>query len=110
MRAKNRETISDDKEKAETLNKGFCSVSVTEQDDSQELDGKRAFLSPFTDVIITKKMLIIKVLEFERNKSPEFNGIHPSYLLKELTRVVAKQLELLFNTFLNERKLPLDWK
>ena len=40
LRAENRETISADKEKAETLIMYFCSMFATEQDDPSELHGK----------------------------------------------------------------------
>ena len=98
----------DDKGKANILQKQFSSVFTREPDnDIPKLD-KRTDAS-ITDLFVTEKMVKIKILMLDINKSCGPDDIHPRILI-ELVDSISRPIVLMCNKTLDEGEIPQDWK
>ena len=100
-----------DKEKAEALDKLFSSVFTRENlanipNIKEGEHSKGVFIS---NIYITEKAVMTKLKELNPSKSPGEDGIHPR-ILKELHKVLAKPLTILFNRSIQENQIPEEWK
>ena len=86
----------------------FSSVFTREPDnDIPKLD-KRTDAS-ITDLFVTEKMVKIKILMLDINKSCGPDDIHPRILI-ELVGSISRPIALLCNKTLDEGEIPQDWK
>ena len=98
----------DDYDKANILQKQFCSVFT------QELDGELPEFQSRTnnlinDLHITNEMVFKQITKLDVNKSFGPDEIHPKMLI-ELVEYVAEPLSIIMNKTLEEGTLPDDWK
>ena len=100
-----------DKEKAEVLDDLFSSVFTHENMENvpKTIPGGASKGIFIPDIIITEEAVERKLKALDPCKSPGADNIHPR-LLKELSKVLAKPLTLIFNKSLEEGKLPSEWK
>ena len=102
------EVIDTDEEKANLLNKFFASVFTYENEilpnkPIMQTDKK---LCEFT---ISQEEVKKKLSEIDPNKSMGPDNLHP-HILKQLHKVIAEPLSLIFNKSIKEGVVPVDWK
>ena len=107
----NKVYTSEDKEKAETLDKFFSSVfTVEDMNNIPKLEpGEKSEGKFLLDIIITVDTVRAKLKALNPNKSPGPDKIYPR-ILKELSNELAEPLTYLFKKSPEEGKLPDDWK
>ena len=98
----------DDRDKANLLQKQFCSVFT------REPDGELPHFEPRTDKIMEDKEISVEKVyqqlkELDPNKSFGPDEIHPK-MLKELAAQVSEPLATIMNKSISEGCLPTDWK
>ena len=99
---------SGDKEKADALNDQFSGVFTSESDKIPEFPAK-VVTSLLSSILITEDMVLKKLKALRVDKSPGPDQVHP-YILKNLAKMLAKPLKLIFQTSLKSRSLPMIWK
>ena len=101
--------FSDSQTKASILNSQFSSVfNMTESLDSMKDKG----ISPhpsMTDIKVSCAGVFKLLMELDVHKAPGPDGLSPK-LLKELAEELAPILTLLFQTSLQQGKIPDDWR
>ena len=60
-------------------------------------------------LIVTPKIVAMKIRDMKINKSPRFDGIPPKLLL-EIVEQISIPLAIVFNLSLEEGIVPLEWK
>ena len=98
----------EDHEKANILQKQFCSVFTIEPD-GELPEFPRRTQRDIGDIVITDDMISKKIKDLDTNKSFGPDEIHP-LMLKELVEEIAEPLSRLMNMTLTEGTLPEDWK
>ena len=98
----------EDCDKANILQKQFCSVFTQEPDDDLP-DFERRTDTVINELHITKSMVINQIQKLQASKSLGPDEIHPK-MLKELVNYVAEPLAIIMNKTLEEGVLPEDWK
>lgn len=99
--------IETDNQKAEALNKQFCSVFVNEPADNvPEQEIPRTTMQPINVEISDVEK---RLSELNPNKSGGPDGVHPR-ILKEARKALATPLTMIFNKSLDEGRVPEDWK
>ena len=98
----------DDRDKANILQKQFCSVFT------QEPDGELPFFAERTkarieELNITGDMIQAEISKLNQNKSFGPDEIHP-IILKELSDFIIEPLVTIMNSSLQSGILPDDWK
>ena len=98
----------DDREKADILQKQFCSVFT------QEPDGEVPFFAERTnakieELNITGEMIRAEISKLNQNKSCGPDEIHP-IILKKLSDFIIESLMTIMNSSLRSGILPDDWK
>ena len=98
----------DDREKADILQKQFCSVFT------QEPDGEVPFFAERTnakieELNITGEMIRAEISKLNQNKSCGPDEIHP-IILKKLSDFIIEPLMTIMNSSLRSGILPDDWK
>ena len=103
--------ITDDKGKADLLNKYFSSVFTKE--DLKNLphmsEGEKSNEMFASDLIITEEAVRAKLSNLNPNKSPGPDKLYPR-ILKELCNELAKPLTYFFNLSIEKGELPEEWK
>lgn len=99
---------NDDNSKANILNNYFASVFTNEPDGAIPQIDSRTNQSMTLNII--EKCEVEKLLkDLDENKSPSPDGYHPR-LLKELHAQLSSPLTDIFNTSIQERQIPYQWK
>ena len=98
----------EDYEKANILQKQFCSVFTIEPEGELPEFPRRTEQS-LDDIVVTKDMVQKKLEELDSNKSFGPDEMHPK-LLKETAEHIAEPLSLIMTKTLQEGILPEDWK
>ena len=60
-------------------------------------------------MVITPDMILAKLKKMKDNKSPGVDGIS-SKMLKEIAEEISVPLAIVFNLFIQEGIVPLEWK
>ena len=102
-------TPKNDQEKANILQKFFSSVFTEESPGDLPHFEKRKYDSELNDLLITTDMVKKKLLKIKVNKSPGPDQIHPR-VLHETTSSIIEPLTIIFNTSIQTKKLPSEWK
>ena len=98
----------DDHEKAEILQRQFCSVFTHEPDgDIPEFPSRTE--NRVSDLILSEDMVREKIKQLDLNKSYGPDEMHPRMLI-ELVDHFAEPLAIIMNKTLSEGVLPADWK
>ena len=102
---------TNDKEKADILDKLFSSVFTRENKEHIPSipPGEKSQGIYLPDIIITEEAVEKKLATLDPCKTPGADNLHPR-ILKELSKSLAKPLALIFNKSLQNGKLPSDWK
>ena len=102
---------TNDKEKADILDKLFSSVFTRENKEHIPSipPGEKSQGIYLPDIIITEEAVEEKLASLDPCKTPGADNLHPR-ILKELSKSLAKPLALIFNKSLQNGKLPSDWK
>ncbi len=119
MKTKTRQPVSDlymedgtltktDQEKAQVLNKFFTSVFTKEDLTNIPNIGSKDGLQELDTFTITEDEVRKKLNSLKPSKSPGPDGLHPK-LLKELAPGLSYPLSTLFQSSLDEGRLPADW-
>ena len=101
-------TYTDSSQRANVLNQYFSSI-FTVDDNMQPLitnDLEIPDIPPFT-VHVEGVAKLLSDIKPHKSSGPD--GI-PAFLLKEISFQLAPPLTLVFQTSLNQQKLPIDWK
>ena len=98
----------EDREKADILQKQFCSVFTIEPE-GELPDFPRRTQQSIDEIVITKAMVKEKLKGLDTNNSFGPDEIHPKFL-KELADDIAEPLSVIMNKTLQESTLPEDWK
>ena len=102
-------TAHTDDEKADELNKFFCSVSTIENDENIPEPEMKHDGTKLTDVKVLKEDVEEKLANLNPAKSPGPDGLHPR-VLKEVAEEIAVPLTMIFNKSLQEGVVPEEWK
>ena len=97
---------------AEHLNEYFSSVFTREDINilpvlETKFEGRES--DYLRQLIITPKMVAMKIRHMKDNKSPRVDGISPKLLL-EIVEQISIPLVTVFNLSLEEGIVPLEWK
>ena len=103
------EVVSDNKAKCELFNNYFISVFTKEDSASMPACDKVGIVSEMEEISFGEAEIKNKLLKLKICKSPGPDGIHPR-ILKELNQSLALPLEILYNTSIEQGKLPSEWK
>jgi len=103
------EVITDDKEKANIMNKFFSSVFTREDISNLPDFDRRPYKDPVCDLEITTSQVRKKIEKMDPTKSPGPDALHPR-ILRELKDYIAEPLQELFTLSLKMGKLPNGWK
>lgn len=98
----------EDIEKANILQKQFCSV-FTNEPDGDLPHFERRTNNTIQMLHVTQEMVSKQIKQLDANKSFGPDEIHP-LMLKELVEYVAEPLTIIMNKTLQEGTLPDDWK
>ena len=98
----------EDNEKADILQRQFCSVFTKEPEGDLPDFPKRTDTS-ISDIIITKEMVAKEIKRLDPNKSFGPDEVHPKMLI-ELSDHISEPLALIMNKTLTEGTLPKEWK
>ena len=98
-----------DQEKANILQNFFSSVFTEEPPGDLPHFEKRKYDSELNYLLITTDMVKNKLLKIKVNKSPGPDQIHPR-VLHETTSSIIEPLTIIFNTSIQTKKLPSEWK
>ena len=106
----NPEYATTDTEKAEVLVDYFSSVFTTEPDNDTMPDfDEREYETILENIVIDPVVVLKKLKKLKTNKSPGPDAIHPR-VIKEVSSSIAEALSIIFNTSLNTKSLPVEWK
>ena len=97
-----------DKEKADALNDQFSSVFTHETDNIPEFQQK-ILKKVLSNIDITENMVKKKLKDLRVDKSPGPDNVHP-FILKNLSCLLAKPLQIIYQQSLKTRSLPVIWK
>jgi hypothetical protein len=99
---------STDTEKAEVLSDFFVSVFTNE--DTENMPAIESQTDKVLECIkISEEMVKIKLDKLNTCKSPGPDQLHPR-ILKELSDILAKPINIIFNTTIKTGKIPDQWK
>ncbi len=98
---------SDTKEKAEILNKQFCSVFTKETSDSPVLPD--CPYQKMSDIHVTQSGVLALLKNLNPSKAQGPDLLHPK-LLKELSNEISPILTSIFNHSLQSGEVPEDWR
>ena len=99
-----------DQEKSEVLVDYFSSVFTVESDlNNMPPFAEREYSMPLEDLQITEDMVDEKLKKLKVNKSPGPDYIHPK-VLNSTADSLKLPLSIIFNTSLQTRSLPNEWK
>ena len=102
-------TTDGDGEKAEVLLNQFSSAFTVEPDGEVPNFPRRNIEFDNENVKITEEMVNEKLSNLIKTKSAGPDGIHPR-VFWELSDVIAKPLTTIFNSSLQQREIPNDWR
>eukprot|EP00111_Clytia_hemisphaerica_P017405 TCONS_00051474-protein len=98
----------EDVEKANILQKQFCSV-FTHEPEGELPPFEKKTESMINILEVSQETVIKQIKQLDANKSFGPDELHPS-MLKELIDFVAEPLKIIMNKTLEESVLPEDWK
>ena len=98
----------EDHEKANILQRQFCSV-FTKEPTGELPDFEKRTESVIGEIHITKEMIQNEIKHLNHNKSFGPDGIHPK-MLSSLSDYLSEPLAVIMNASLREGSLPKDWK
>jgi hypothetical protein len=98
-----------DSEKADVLNKFFCSVFTKEGSDDIPTLNTRQYSATLQNVSFTEDDVKEKLLQLNISKSAGPDGLHPM-LLRECADVLCKPLYILMRESLDQGTVPKAWK
>ena len=103
--------IIGDEDMAEELNRFFGSVFTVEDTNNMPVtDGKKAMIGEDLEmIVITKEVVMGKLMGLKVDKSPGPDGMHPR-VLKEMAREIANALAIIYQNSINSGVVPADWK
>ena len=99
----------DDKSKADLFQEYFGGVYTKETDNDMPHFDERQYEEALTRINITEDMINKKIKKIKVNKSPGPDKIHPR-VLHEIAHVICIPLQIIFQTSIDTRKLPDEWK
>jgi len=102
-------TATNNKDKADTLNRFFCSVFTKENTQNMPTCEQRRVRSELRNIDFTRESILKRLQSLNPTKSPGSDGMH-SRVLKELADELAEPLTMLFTKSLEEGVLPSSWK
>ena len=98
----------EDHEKANILQRQFCSV-FTKEPEGELPEFQTRTDAVIADILITKEMIQKLLKELDQNKSFGPDEIHPMMLI-QLSDHLSAPLAVIMNKSLTEGSLPKDWK
>ena len=102
-------TAHTNEEKADVLNKFFCSVFTIENDENIPEPEMKYDGDALNDVVVTEEDVRKKLSKLNPSKSSGPDGLHPR-VLKEVADEIVTPLTLIFNKTLREGVIPEEWK
>ena len=105
----NNEKISDDADKADLLNKFFCSVFTNENLNHIPEPTPKIENDCLDTVEISKEKVEKLLAALDPGKSEGADGMNPK-ILKELSHQLAEPMTMIFRKSLDEGTLPEQWK
>ena len=96
---------------AEPLNRYFVSVfTVEDTNNMPKIDDKKTMAGEDLEtIIITKEVVLGKLLGLKLIKSPGPDGMYPR-VLKEMAGEIANALVVIYQNSLDSGVVPADWK
>ena len=99
-----------DQEKADTFSKQFSSVFTTEPDSNDmPFFEEKEYEEALSEIQITNKLVLEKLTNIKKSKSPGPDNIHPRVLF-EIRESISKFITVIFSTSLRTKTLPEEWK
>lgn len=101
-------TVIDDKQRANMLNKYFSSVCTVDDGKKPVFASSVANDAPLSDITFTSAKVACILRKLKASKSAGPDG-YPSILFKQLAHVLAVPLSLIYNSFLSVCRMPQAW-
>ena len=108
LKDENNTLITQDTEKAETLNKYFTSVFTSEDELSIPLAESKT-KNYITDIEINEDIVLSHLNKLNTSKSPGPDNIHTK-VISEAKECLVVPLSIIYNKSMAENKLPTQWK
>ena len=105
----NGETISDNKQMADTFNEYFSSVFTSTKDNCANNNNLIKSNHKLPDLKVTEKQVLKKIEKMKINKSPGPDNFYPR-IIKNVKHMITSHLTAMFNMSLRQGTMPQDWK
>ena len=101
------DVITGNEKMAEALNRYFVSAYIVE--DTNNMPKKATAGENLETIIITKEVVLGKLMGLKVDKSPGPDGMRPR-VLKEMAGEIANALVVIYQNSLDSGVVPADWK